>query len=83
MLITGASSGIGAELAVQYGALGARVVIAARREAELHRVAVACGPNAFPVGAATPWLVGKRAQTAALQALGAGAFPGFADVAVF
>lgn len=39
VLITGASSGIGAELAVQYGALGARVVIAARRASELEAVA--------------------------------------------
>jgi NAD(P)-dependent dehydrogenase (short-subunit alcohol dehydrogenase family) len=39
VVITGASSGIGAELAVQYGALGARVVIGARRAAELDAVA--------------------------------------------
>ena len=31
VLITGTSSGIGAELAVQYGRLGARLVVAARR----------------------------------------------------
>ena len=39
VVITGASSGIGAELAVQYGSLGARVVIGARRRAELEAVA--------------------------------------------
>jgi hypothetical protein len=37
--------------------------------------------NAYPIGAAAPWLAAKRAQTAALQALGAGAFPSFAAVA--
>lgn len=35
VLITGASSGIGAELALQYGAKGARIAIAARRAAQL------------------------------------------------
>ncbi len=49
IVITGASSGIGAALAAVLTARGDRVVLAARREAELHRVAVACGPNAFPV----------------------------------
>ena len=39
VIVTGASSGIGAELAVQYGALGARVVIGARRKSELEAVA--------------------------------------------
>ena len=36
---------------------------------------------AFPVGAATPWLAAKRAQTLALQASSASAFPSYADVA--
>jgi NAD(P)-dependent dehydrogenase (short-subunit alcohol dehydrogenase family) len=39
VLITGASSGIGAELARQYGAAGASLVLAARRTAELELVA--------------------------------------------
>lgn len=38
VIITGASSGVGAELAVQYGAYGANVVIAARRKADLEAV---------------------------------------------
>lgn len=41
VLITGASSGIGAELAVQYGGLGARLVLAARRRTELEATAEA------------------------------------------
>ncbi len=39
VIITGASSGIGAELAEQYGRKGAIVVIAARRKAQLEAVA--------------------------------------------
>jgi hypothetical protein len=35
----------------------------------------------YPVGAATPWLLGKRAQTLALQAAPAAAFPSYAGVA--
>ena len=36
---------------------------------------------AFPVGAATPWLAEKRAQTLALQAGGGAALPGYTAVA--
>ncbi len=42
VLITGASSGIGEELAKQYAARGVRLVLVARRQAELDRVAAAC-----------------------------------------
>lgn len=40
--ITGASSGIGEALAMQAAAAGARVILTARREAELQRVRAAC-----------------------------------------
>lgn len=40
--ITGASSGIGEELAYQTAAQGARLILSARREQELQRVANAC-----------------------------------------
>ena len=36
--ITGASSGIGEELALQYSSRGSKVIISARRETELLRV---------------------------------------------
>lgn len=52
VLITGASSGIGAELARQFAAGGARVALAARDGARLEEVAVACraqGAEAFVV----------------------------------
>ena len=49
VVITGASSGIGAELARQLGARGERLVLAARREAELTAVARQIGDHARPV----------------------------------
>jgi NAD(P)-dependent dehydrogenase (short-subunit alcohol dehydrogenase family) len=50
-VITGASGGIGAALAVQLGAAGHRVVLAARREAELQEVAARAGAGAIVVPA--------------------------------
>jgi len=49
VVITGASSGIGAALARQLGARGDRLVLAARREAELTQVARDTGADALPV----------------------------------
>jgi len=40
--ITGASSGIGEALALQFAAAGARLVLSSRRDAELQRVRAAC-----------------------------------------
>ncbi|KAL6069926.1 11-beta-hydroxysteroid dehydrogenase-like 6 [Balamuthia mandrillaris] len=42
IVITGASSGIGEELAKRYAGMGARLVLAARREEELQRVSEEC-----------------------------------------
>ena len=49
IVITGASAGIGAAIARQAGAAGARVVLAARRRAELEQVAAASGREALAV----------------------------------
>src|SRR6202050_3634948 len=49
VVITGASTGIGAELAKQLGARGAKVVLAARRKPELYAVAQAIGDGALAV----------------------------------
>ena len=49
VVITGASSGIGAALAERVGARGWRAVLAARREPQLHEVAARSGPRALPV----------------------------------
>jgi len=47
--ITGASSGIGAELGRQYSLLGAKVVLCARRNEELQQVALSCNQDLYPV----------------------------------
>jgi short-subunit dehydrogenase len=47
--MTGASAGIGAALAVQLAARGDKVVLAARREAELQQVARQCGSGTLSV----------------------------------
>lgn len=47
VVITGASSGIGAALAEELGARGARPVLLARREKELREVASRSGPHAL------------------------------------
>lgn len=49
VVITGASGGIGAALAVQLGAAGHRVALGARREAELKGVAARAGAGAIAV----------------------------------
>jgi short-subunit dehydrogenase len=49
IVITGASGGIGAELARMTGARGAKVVLAARRQSELEAVAAQSGPAALAV----------------------------------
>ncbi|HET9950416.1 MAG TPA: SDR family NAD(P)-dependent oxidoreductase [Candidatus Eisenbacteria bacterium] len=51
VVVTGASSGIGAALAEAVAAAGGRPVLAARREAELHAVASRCGAEALVVPA--------------------------------
>jgi short-subunit dehydrogenase len=49
VVITGASSGIGAALAIQLATRGDKVVLAARREQELNKVASQCGKDAVAV----------------------------------
>jgi short-subunit dehydrogenase len=49
IVITGASGGIGAALAKQLAARGHNLVISARQEPELNRVAQACGSSTLPI----------------------------------
>src|SRR3982750_3485655 len=49
IVITGASGGIGAELARQLGEKGAKLVLAARRQPELEAVAARSGREALAV----------------------------------
>src|SRR5512140_3678658 len=49
IVITGASAGIGAELARQLGEKGAKLVLAARRKPELEAVAARSGKEAIAV----------------------------------
>jgi short-subunit dehydrogenase len=70
VVITGASAGIGAELAKQLAAKGAKVVLAARRKAELDSVAAEIGDDAFAVVAD----VTKRSDVEALCNAAVGRF---------
>ncbi len=63
IVITGASTGIGATLAKLLAARGDKLVLAARRKAELEAVAQACGKDALPVVVD----VTKRAQVESLR----------------
>src|SRR5882762_9769335 len=63
IVITGASSGIGAALAVQLGAAGHRVALAARRDRELREVAARVGSGAVVV----PTDVTKRSDVEHLR----------------
>jgi len=71
IVITGASSGIGAELATQLAAQGARVALVARREDALREVAKRCGSAALPIVAdVTRRDEVKRVVHAAIQRFG-------------
>jgi NADP-dependent 3-hydroxy acid dehydrogenase YdfG len=71
VVITGASSGIGAELATQLAAQGARLALVARREDALREVAKRCGSEALPIVAdVTRRDEVKRVVHAALQRFG-------------
>lgn len=75
IVITGASGGIGAALAVQLGAAGHRVALAARRERELQEVAGRAGRDAIAV----PTDVAKRGDVERLRDRAIDAF-GHVDV---
>ncbi|HEY2907223.1 MAG TPA: SDR family oxidoreductase [Vicinamibacterales bacterium] len=49
IVITGASSGIGAALSLNLGALGHRLIISARRRDELETLARRAGPSVMPI----------------------------------
>jgi NAD(P)-dependent dehydrogenase (short-subunit alcohol dehydrogenase family) len=71
VVITGASGGIGAALALRLARDGHAVVLAARREQELKRVAAACGERALPVVAdVTRRALVEGLREAALQRFG-------------
>jgi short-subunit dehydrogenase len=71
VVITGASSGIGAELATQLAAQGARVALVARREDALRDVSKRCGSEALPLVAdVTRRDEVKRVVHAAIQRFG-------------
>ncbi len=71
IVITGASSGIGAELARLVGARGAKPVLVARRQRELETVAAESGPHAMPIVAdVTRRTDVERVVATALEKLG-------------
>jgi NAD(P)-dependent dehydrogenase (short-subunit alcohol dehydrogenase family) len=72
VVITGASSGIGAALAEAVGRRGGRPVLVARRQVELAAVAARSGPHALPLVAdVTDRLAVGRALDAAIARFGA------------
>jgi NAD(P)-dependent dehydrogenase (short-subunit alcohol dehydrogenase family) len=72
VVITGASSGVGAVLARRVAVLGGRPVLAARRTAELNEVAAACGPESLAVPAdVTVRSEVERVRDLALERFGA------------
>src|SRR5436309_515570 len=75
IVITGASSGIGATLAERLGAAGHRVALAARREPELQEVAGRIGAGAIVI----PTDVTRRAEVERLRDRAIDAF-GHVDV---
>lgn len=80
VVITGCSSGIGAELALQYSRLGARLVIAARRRAQLEQVADECRAAGAVSVLAVPTDMTDREQVERLLHRAAQAFDGRIDV---
>jgi short-subunit dehydrogenase len=77
IVITGASSGIGAELARQLGADGHSLVLAARRGQELERVAAAAVDRGSPGAIAVTADVTNRADVEILRDRALDAFGGF------
>jgi short-subunit dehydrogenase len=71
IVITGASAGIGATLAKQLAGRGEKIVLAARREAELKKVASECGADAlFVVADVTHRANVEHVRDEALRAFG-------------
>ena len=60
VLVTGASGGIGEQIAYHYARLGANVLITARREAELKRVAAKMA-DISPAGTAHAYIAADMA----------------------
>jgi len=77
-IVTGASSGIGRQVALDFAARGAAVVISARRREMLDEVAAACRQR----GAAVEALVGDVAERAFVETMAARALERFGRVDV-
>jgi len=77
IVITGASGGIGAQIARRLGADGHQLVLAARRTADLERVAADAERSGSPKAIAVPADVTRRADVEALRHAAVAQFGGF------
>ncbi|MEP6495311.1 MAG: SDR family oxidoreductase [bacterium] len=77
IVITGASGGIGAQIALRLGAAGEQLVLAARRTTDLERVAAEAERAGSPKAIAVPTDVTRRADVEALRDAAIKQFGGF------
>ena len=83
VVITGASSGIGKAMAREYAKMGAKVVMGARREEELQRIAEEIEAEGGKVVAALVLVDRQEGGREAIESRGIPVFPMFTRATIF